>query len=63
MARYAVSGIVRSMTHSCSGFGHYFMRESLSLSAFLCLKSTNCRGCPDCSCEEGPSVEEVPKDC
>ncbi len=52
MARHAVSRIVRGIAHSCSEFGHYFMNVQIN----------NCRGCPDCRCEEGPSVEEAQKD-
>lgn len=52
MARHAVSRIVRGIAHSCSGFGHYLMN----------VQSSNCRRCPDCQCEEGPSVEEAQTD-
>ena len=49
MARHVVSRIVRGFTNSCSGFGHYFMN----------VQSSNCRGCPDCRCEDGPSIEDA----
>ena len=52
MAMHAVSRIVRRISHSCTGFGHYFMN----------VQRSNCRGCPDCHCEEGPSLEEAQKD-
>ena len=52
MTRHAVSSIVSRITHSCSGFGHYLMN----------VQSSNCSGCPDCRCGEGPSVEEAQKD-
>ncbi len=52
MAKHTVSSIVRSITHSCSGFGRYLMN----------VQSSNCGGCPDCRCNEGPSVEEAQRD-
>ena len=52
MTRHAVSGILRSITHRCTGFGSYFIG----------VRSTNCGGCPNCRCVEGPSVEEAQKD-
>ena len=52
MSRHAFSRIVGRIAHSCSGFGRYFIN----------VQSSNCSGCPDCRCEEGPSLEEALKD-
>ena len=49
MTRHAVSRIVSRIAHNCSEFGRYFMN----------VQSSNCSGCPNCRCEEGPSVEEA----
>ncbi len=46
------SRIARRIGHSCSEFGHYFMS----------IQRSNCKGCPDCRCEEGPSIEEAQKE-
>ena len=52
MVRNAFSRILHQVAHSCSGFGLYFAN----------VQSGNCRGCPDCRCGEGPSVEEARKE-
>lgn len=52
MALTTISRMVRWIGHSCSEFGHYFSS----------IQSSNCKGCPDCPCEDGPSVEEARKD-
>ena len=52
MARNAFSGILHQLGRSCSGFGHYFAN----------VQSGNCHDCPDCRCEDGPSVEEARRD-
>lgn len=49
MVNNAVSRIFRQVGHNCSDFGHYFMG----------IQRSNCTGCPDCQCEEGPSIEEA----
>ncbi len=49
MARNAFFRILHQAARSCSGFGLYFAN----------VQSGNCRDCPDCRCEEGPSVEEA----
>ena len=52
MAANTLSRMVRRIGHSCSEFGHYFMS----------IQRSNCQGCPDCSCEDGPSIEEAQRD-
>jgi len=52
MAKNPFFGILHQLGRSCSGFGHYFAN----------VQSGNCRGCPDCRCEDGPSVEEARRD-
>ncbi len=40
------------IAHGCSGFGHYF--------AYV--QSGNCHDCPDCRCEDGPTLREAQED-
>jgi len=51
-ARNTISRILHRLGRSCSGFGNYFAN----------IQSGNCHDCPDCRCEDGPSVEEARKD-
>jgi len=51
-ARNTFSRILHQLGRSCSGFGSYFAS----------IQSNNCHDCPDCRCENGPSVEEARKD-
>ncbi len=51
MARSTFSGILHQLGRSCSGFGHYFAN----------VQSGNCHDCPDCRCEDGPTLEEARK--
>ena len=52
MARNTFSRMLYQLGRSCSGFGHYFVN----------VQSGNCRDCPDCRCEDGPTVEEARRD-
>ena len=52
MARNAFSRMLHQLGRSCSGFGHYFTNVRIG----------NCRDCPDCRCEDGPTVEEARMD-
>jgi len=52
MTANTFSRMVRRIGHTCSDFGHYFMN----------IQSSNCKGCPDCRCDDGPSIEEAKKD-
>ncbi len=45
-------GILHQLGRSGSGFVDYFVR----------IQSANCHDCPDCRCENGPSVEEARRD-
>ncbi len=47
-----VTKFISRMAHSCSDFGHYFIG----------IQNANCADCPDCRCEDGPSLEEAQKD-
>ncbi len=40
------------IAHGSSGFGNYF--------AYV--QSGNCHDCPDCRCEDGPTLREAQKD-
>ena len=51
-ARNTFSRILHQLGRSGSGFGSYFAS----------IQSHNCQDCPDCRCENGPSVEEARKD-
>jgi len=46
------SRMLHQLGRSGSGFGHYFVN----------VQSSNCHDCPDCRCEDGPSVEEARRD-
>ena len=50
--RNAFSRILRRLGRSGSWFGSYYGGVHLS----------NCTGCPDCRCQEGPSLEEARRD-
>ncbi len=40
-----------SLAHTCSGFARYFAN----------VQSGYCHDCPDCRCEDGPTLEEARK--
>ena len=52
MAENVFFGILHQVGRSCSGFGHYFAN----------VQSSNCHDCPNCRCEDGPSMEEARRD-
>lgn len=47
-----MKNFISKIAHSCSDFGHYFVS----------IQNANCLDCPDCRCEEGPSIEEAQQD-
>jgi len=51
-ARNSFSRMWHQLGRNGSGFGSYFAS----------IQSHNCHDCPDCLCEDGPSVEEARKD-
>ncbi len=51
MTRKFASALGR-IAHACSDFGHYFAN----------VQSGNCHDCPDCRCEDGPTLREAQKD-
>ncbi len=46
------SNALGRIAHACSGFGRYFAN----------VQSGNCHDCPDCRCEDGPTVGEARRD-